>query len=70
MAHNRSEGREERYLQIRLTDDGDSWVVDLDRVGIDATDDDICGLLGTFADVLDKLHRESHVAKDLAERRN
>lgn len=61
---------EERYLQIRLTDDGDVWLVDIDRVGIDATDDDICGLIDTFADVLAKLHRDSHMEKELAERRN
>lgn len=59
-----------RSLLICITDLGDSWDVDIARNRISAVDDDVCSLIAEFGSVLDQLHRESHIAKGLLERRN
>lgn len=59
-----------RYLEIRITDEGEAWAIDVKRNRVTAIDDDVCSLVSELRSVIEQLHSESHIAKDLAERLN
>lgn len=61
---------EPRMLRITITDQGAAWEIDIQRNRIQATDDDVCSLIAEAGFVLDQMHSEAHVAKDLAKRLN